>query len=76
MSLSRPPREDQVRRRRAASRKPAKAQQTIKAKRGTASKPARDRRLSALSKSTKVARLARELREAREQQAATLRFVQ
>jgi two-component system NtrC family sensor kinase len=61
-----------VRRRRAASRKPAKAQQTIKAKRGTASKPARDRRLSALSKSTKVARLARELREASEQQAATL----
>ena len=61
-----------MRRRRAASRKPAKAQQTIKAKRGTASKPARDRRLSALSKSTKVARLARELREASEQQAATL----
>jgi len=61
-----------VRRRRATSRKPAKAQQTIKAKRGTASKPARNRRLSALSKDTKVARLARELREAREQQVATL----
>jgi GAF domain-containing protein len=60
-----------VRRRRATSRKPAKAQQTIKAKRGTASKPARNRRLSALSKDTKVARLARELAEAREQQAAT-----
>ena len=61
-----------MRRRRATSRKPAKAQQTIKAKRGTASKPARNRRLSALSKDTKVARLARELREAREQQVATL----
>jgi hypothetical protein len=60
-----------VRRRRATSRKPAKAQQTIKAKRGTASKPARNRRLSPLSKDTKVARLARELAEAREQQAAT-----
>jgi GAF domain-containing protein len=60
-----------VRRRRATSRKPAKAQQTIKAKRGTASKSARNRRLSPLSKDTKVARLARELAEAREQQAAT-----
>jgi two-component system NtrC family sensor kinase len=60
-----------VRRRRATGRKPAKAQQTIKAKRGTASKPARNRRLSPLSKDTKVARLARELAEAREQQAAT-----
>jgi signal transduction histidine kinase len=60
-----------VRRRRATSRKPAKAQQTIRAKRGTASKPARNRRLSLLSKDTKVARLARELAEAREQQAAT-----
>jgi two-component system, NtrC family, sensor kinase len=60
-----------VRRRQAASRKPAKAQQTIKAKRGTASKPARNRRLSASGKDTKVARLARELAEAREQQAAT-----
>jgi hypothetical protein len=48
----------------------------IKAKRGTASKPARKRRLSTLGEDTKVARLARELREAREQQAATLRFVQ
>jgi two-component system, NtrC family, sensor kinase len=60
-----------VRRRRAASHKPAKGQQTIKAKCGTASKPARNRRLSALSKDTEVARLARELAEAREQQAAT-----
>jgi signal transduction histidine kinase/putative methionine-R-sulfoxide reductase with GAF domain len=60
-----------VSRRRATSRKPAKARQTIKAKRGTASKPARNRRLSLLSKDTKVARLARELAEAREQQAAT-----
>ena len=65
-----------MRRRRATSRKPAKAQHTIKAKRGTASKPARKRRLSTLSEDTKVARLARGLREAREQQAATLRFVQ
>jgi signal transduction histidine kinase len=60
-----------VKRRRATSRKPAKAQQTIKAKRGAASKPARSRRLSALSKDTEVARLARELAEAREQQTAT-----
>jgi hypothetical protein len=60
-----------VRRRRATSRKPAKAQQKIKAKRGTASKPARNRRVTALSKDTKIARLARELAEAREQQAAT-----
>ncbi len=60
-----------MRRRRATSRKPAKAQQKIKAKRGTASKPARNRRVTALSKDTKIARLARELAEAREQQAAT-----
>src|ERR1700737_3368346 len=53
------------------SRKPAKTQQKIKAKRGTASKPARNRRVTALSKDTKIARLARELTEAREQQAAT-----
>ena len=58
-------------RRRATSRNPAKAQQKIKAKRGTASKPARNRRVTALSKDTKIARLARELGEAREQQAAT-----
>src|SRR6202048_3577064 len=66
-----PPREGQVRWRRATSRKPAKAQQKIKAKRGTASKPARNRRVTALSKDTKIARLARELAEAREQQTAT-----
>jgi two-component system, NtrC family, sensor kinase len=48
-----------------------KAQQTIKAKRGAASKTARDRRLSALSKDVEVARLACELAEAREQQTAT-----
>src|SRR6202045_5478499 len=66
-----PPREGQVRWRRATSRKPAKAQQKIKAKRGAASKPARNRRVSALSKDTEIARLARELAEAREQQIAT-----
>jgi signal transduction histidine kinase len=60
-----------VRRRRAMSRKPGKTQQTIQAKRGTASKPARNRRLSALRKDTEVARLARELAEALEQQTAT-----
>jgi GAF domain-containing protein len=67
-----------VRRRRDTRRKPAKAQQTIKAKRGTAkakrgtaSKPARNQHLSASSKDTEVARLARELAEAREQQAAS-----
>jgi GAF domain-containing protein len=53
------------------SRKPGKAQRTIRAKRGTPSKPARNRRLSALSKDTEAARLARELAEAREQQSAT-----
>src|ERR1700738_1090014 len=65
-----PPREVQVRWRRATSRKPAKAQQKIKAKRGTASKPARNRRVTALSKDTEIARLVRELTEAREQQTA------
>jgi GAF domain-containing protein len=60
-----------VKRRRATSRKPAKARQEIKAKRGAASKPARNRRVSALGKDTEVARLARELAEAREQQTAT-----
>src|ERR1700724_2213237 len=63
--------EAEVRRLRTASRKPAKAQQKIKAKRGTASTPARHRRPSALSKDTEVARLARELAEARAQTAAT-----
>jgi PAS domain S-box-containing protein len=54
-----------VRRRRATSRKPAKPQQTIKAKRGTAAP--RNRRLSASNKDRKVARLARERDEAMEQ---------
>ena len=53
------------------SRKSGKAQQTIQAKRGSASKPARNRRASTFNKDTEVARLARELAEAREQQAAT-----
>jgi signal transduction histidine kinase len=60
-----------VGRRRATSRKPAKPHRAIKAKRGSASKPARNRRLSTSSKDTKVARLARELREAQDQQTAT-----
>jgi hypothetical protein len=64
-----------VRRHRATSGKPAKAQQTVKTKRGTASKPARTRRLP-FSKDTEVARLARELAEAREQQAATSQVLQ
>jgi PAS domain S-box-containing protein len=54
-----------VRRRRATSRKPAKPQQTIKAKRGTAA--TRNRRLSASSKDRKVARLAREREDPMEQ---------
>ncbi|MGA6966465.1 MAG: hypothetical protein WBZ51_22980, partial [Xanthobacteraceae bacterium] len=54
-----------MRRRRATSRKPAKPQQTIKAKRGTAAP--RNRRLSASNKDRKVARLARERDEAMEQ---------
>jgi signal transduction histidine kinase len=60
-----------VRRRRATSRKPAKAQQTIKANRGAASKAEGNRRVTASSKDTEIARLARELAEARDQQAAT-----
>jgi signal transduction histidine kinase len=60
-----------VRRRRTTSRKPAKARQATKAKRGAASEPARNRRVSALTEDTEVARLARELVEAREQQTAT-----
>ncbi len=60
-----------MRRRWAASRKPAKAQQTIKAKRGAASKAARNRRPSALSKDTNVTRLARERDDAVEQLSAT-----
>jgi len=60
-----------VRRRRTSSRKPAKARQATKAKRGAASEPARNRRVSALTEDTEVARLAHELAEAREQQTAT-----
>jgi GAF domain-containing protein len=59
------------RRRRTTSRKPAKARQATKAKRGATSEPARNRRVSALTEDTEVARLARELAEAREQQTAT-----
>ena len=58
-------------RRRAGSRKPAKAQPKIKAKGGAASMAARPRRLSASSKDTEVARLARELAEVLQQQTAT-----
>jgi two-component system NtrC family sensor kinase len=58
-----------VRRRRAASRKPAKAQPTMKAKRGVASKAAR--RPSTLSKDTAFARLAHERDDALEQLSAT-----
>jgi signal transduction histidine kinase len=62
-----------VKRRRATSRKPAKTQQTIKAKRRAPSKAAPHPCLSpsALSKDAEVARLIRERDEAREQQAAT-----
>ena len=60
-----------MRRRRTSSRKPAKARQATKAKRGAASEPARNRRVSALTEDTEVARLVRELAEAREQQSAT-----
>jgi len=55
-----------VKRRRATSR--AKTQQTIKAKRKTASKAAPNRRRSALSKDAEVARLTHKRDEAREQQ--------
>ena len=62
-----------MRRHGTVSRKPSKTQhrKPTRPKRGTAPKPARNRRL-ALSKDTEIARLARELTEAREQQAATL----
>lgn len=56
-----------MKRRRVTSPKPAKAQQTVKPKRGAASKVARNRRFSALSKDTMVARLARERDDAVEQ---------
>jgi adenylate cyclase len=60
-----------VKRRRATSRKAAKTQRTIKAKRSPASKAAPNLRPSSLSKDTGVARLIRELAEARAQQTAT-----
>jgi two-component system, NtrC family, sensor kinase len=60
-----------VTRRRATSRKPAKAQHRSRAKRGSTSKPARNRRVSALGKDTEVARLARERDDAVEQLSAT-----
>src|SRR5262249_34562531 len=53
-----------------ASRKPAKARQTIKAKRGSAPKAGRDR-LSTSSKDTEVARLTCERDEALEREKAT-----
>jgi signal transduction histidine kinase len=66
-----------VRRRRATSRKPAKAQQTIKAQRGAAPKAARNRRPSALSEDKgEIARLARERDEAVEQLSATSEVLQ
>ena len=58
-----------MKRRRATSRKPAKVQQTINAKRGTAPKAARNRRLSK-SKDAEVARLARERDESLEREKA------
>jgi two-component system, NtrC family, sensor kinase len=60
-----------VTRRRATSRKPAKAQQTTKAKPGAAPKAARNRRLSTSRKDTEVAQLTRERDDAVEQLSAT-----
>jgi GAF domain-containing protein len=60
-----------VRRRRATNRKPAKAQQTIKAKRSAASKAARNRHASSSGQITEVARLIRERDEALGQLSAT-----
>ena len=61
-----------MRRHGTVSRKPSKTQhrKPTRRKRGTAPKPARNRRLD-VRKDTEIARLARELTEAREQQAAT-----
>jgi signal transduction histidine kinase/signal transduction protein with GAF and PtsI domain len=63
-------REGQVKRRRATSRKPAKAQQAIKAKRGPAPKAARNR-VSASSKVAEIARLTHERDEALKREKAT-----
>ncbi|MFZ2144198.1 MAG: hypothetical protein WAV78_45980 [Xanthobacteraceae bacterium] len=60
-----------MRRRRATNRKPAKAQQTIKAKRSAASKAARNRHASSSGQITEVARLIRERDEALGQLSAT-----
>jgi len=59
-----------VRRHRATGHKP-NARQATKAKRGGASKPARNHSVRTVGKDTEIARLGRELAEAREQQAAT-----
>jgi PAS domain S-box-containing protein len=56
-----------VRRRQTASRKPAKAQQAVESKRGSALKAARNRRSSASSDDKELARLARERDDALEQ---------
>jgi two-component system, NtrC family, sensor kinase len=53
-----------------------KSQPRIKAKRGAASKPTRNPRLSALSKDTEVTRLARERDEALEREKATAELLQ
>jgi GAF domain-containing protein len=65
-----------VSRRRATSRKPAKAQQMIKAKRDAVPKAAPNRCLSTLSKETETARLARERDEAVEQLSAASEVLQ
>ena len=59
-----------MRQRRATSRKPAKTQQTIKAKRGAASKPASQTNLSISDLQEQLKRQARELEEAREERTA------
>src|SRR6516162_9072048 len=65
-------REGYVRRHGTVSRKPSKTQhrRPIRRKRGTAPKPARNRRLAA-SEDTEIARLARERDEALERERAT-----
>ena len=60
-----------MRRRRATSRKPAKVQQTVKAKRGRTSKTAPGNSPSVADLQAEVIFLTRELKEALEQQAAT-----
>ena len=60
-----------MKRPRVTSRKPAKAQLTIKGKRGAAAKAGRKRPLSDLDKDSQVAQLARERDEALERERAT-----